>query len=117
MFLGSSVLFAIYDAVAAARRERGLSDTFPMNSPATPEVIRMSCTDQFTDMVRDVRRLLAPWVNFRVLDVDMVTVTTSQPCPSFPMETPLWPSLATSCMPPNAFKRWLASGSKEKERS
>lgn len=100
MFLGSSVLFAIYDAVAAARRERGLSGTFPMNSPATPEVIRMSCTDQFTDMVRDVRRVLAPWVNFGVLDVDMVTVTTSQPCPSFPMETPLWPSLTTSCMPP-----------------
>ena len=25
MFLGSSVLFAIYDAVAAARRERGLT--------------------------------------------------------------------------------------------
>ena len=72
MFLGSSVLFAIYDAVAAARRERGLSDTFPMNSPATPEVIRMSCTDQFTDMVRDIRRVLAPWVDYSVLDVDMV---------------------------------------------
>ncbi|GAB1284988.1 Aldehyde oxidase 4 [Apodemus speciosus] len=50
MFLGSSVLFAIYDAVIAARKERGLRDIFPLNSPATPEVIRMACTDQFTDM-------------------------------------------------------------------
>ncbi|XP_038171245.1 aldehyde oxidase 4 isoform X3 [Arvicola amphibius] len=62
MFLGSSVLFAIYDAVTAARRERGMSDTFPMNSPATPEVIRMSCTDQFTDMIpRDDPSTFTPW--------------------------------------------------------
>ncbi|CAH6791652.1 Aox3 [Phodopus roborovskii] len=62
MFLGSSVLFAIYDAVAAARKERGLSDTFPLNSPATPEVIRMSCTDQFTDMIpRDDPSTFTPW--------------------------------------------------------
>uniref|UniRef100_A0A2K6GUA9 aldehyde oxidase n=1 Tax=Propithecus coquereli TaxID=379532 RepID=A0A2K6GUA9_PROCO len=52
MFMGSSVLFAIYDAVAAARRERGLTKTFTLSSPATPEVIRMTCADQFTDMVR-----------------------------------------------------------------
>ncbi|XP_037066290.1 aldehyde oxidase 4 isoform X2 [Peromyscus leucopus] len=62
MFLGSSVLFAIYDAVTAARKERGLSDPFPMNSPATPEVIRMSCTDQFTDMIpRDDPSTFTPW--------------------------------------------------------
>ncbi|XP_075812231.1 aldehyde oxidase 4 [Microtus pennsylvanicus] len=62
MFLGSSVLFAIYDAVTAARRERGMSGTFPMNSPATPEVIRMSCTDQFTDMIpRDDPSTFTPW--------------------------------------------------------
>uniref|UniRef100_A0A8C9HWC5 FAD-binding PCMH-type domain-containing protein n=1 Tax=Piliocolobus tephrosceles TaxID=591936 RepID=A0A8C9HWC5_9PRIM len=54
MFLGSSVLFAIYDAVAAARRERGLAKTFVLSSPATPEMIRMTCVDQFTDMVREV---------------------------------------------------------------
>ncbi|XP_014640207.1 PREDICTED: aldehyde oxidase 4 isoform X4 [Ceratotherium simum simum] len=52
MFLGSSVLFAIYDAVTAARRERGLTKTFTLSSPATPELIRMTCVDQFTDMVR-----------------------------------------------------------------
>lgn len=84
MFLGSSVLFAIYDAVTAARRERGMGDTFPMNSPATPEVIRMSCTDQFTDMVRDVRMVLTPRVDFIVLDMDVITATTSQAMSIFP---------------------------------
>ncbi|XP_060224379.1 aldehyde oxidase 4 isoform X2 [Meriones unguiculatus] len=62
MFMGSSVLFAVYDAVAAARKERGLSDTFPLNSPATPEVIRMACMDQFTDMIpRDDPSTFTPW--------------------------------------------------------
>lgn len=56
MFLGSSVFFAINDAVSAARRERGLTKTFALNSPATPEVIRMTCVDQFTDVVRLVQR-------------------------------------------------------------
>ncbi|NP_001295384.1 aldehyde oxidase 4 [Otolemur garnettii] len=62
MFLGSSVLFAIYDAVAAARRERGLTKTFALSSPATPEVIRMTCVDQFTDMIpRDDPSTFTPW--------------------------------------------------------
>uniref|UniRef100_A0A1B0GWM7 Aldehyde oxidase 4 n=1 Tax=Rattus norvegicus TaxID=10116 RepID=A0A1B0GWM7_RAT len=62
MFLGSSVLFAIYDAVTTARKERGLSDIFPLNSPATPEVIRMACKDQFTDMIpRDDPSTFTPW--------------------------------------------------------
>ncbi|XP_008831523.1 aldehyde oxidase 4 isoform X2 [Nannospalax galili] len=62
MFLGSSVLFAIYDAVSAARRERGLSNTFPLNSPATPEVIRMACVDQFIDMIpSDDPSTFTPW--------------------------------------------------------
>ncbi|XP_008580344.1 PREDICTED: aldehyde oxidase 4-like, partial [Galeopterus variegatus] len=62
MFLGSSVLFAIYDAVTAARRERGLTTTFTMRSPATPELIRMTCMDQFTDMIpRDDPSTFTPW--------------------------------------------------------
>ncbi|KAM5280463.1 aldehyde oxidase 4-like [Ctenodactylus gundi] len=62
MFLGSSVLFAIYDAVAAARRERKLSSALPMDSPATPEVVRMACGDQFTDMIpRDDPSTFTPW--------------------------------------------------------
>ncbi|XP_032335984.1 LOW QUALITY PROTEIN: aldehyde oxidase 4 [Camelus ferus] len=62
MFMGSSVLFAIYDAVAAARRERGLTKTFTLHSPATPELIRMTCVDQFTDMIpRDDASTFTPW--------------------------------------------------------
>ncbi|XP_041592981.1 aldehyde oxidase 4-like [Vulpes lagopus] len=62
MFLGSSVLFAIHDAVTAARKERGLTKTFSLNSPATPEWIRMTCVDQFTDMIpRDDPSTFTPW--------------------------------------------------------
>ncbi|XP_021105376.1 aldehyde oxidase-like isoform X2 [Heterocephalus glaber] len=62
MFLGSSVLFAIADAVAAARRERGLDRTFTLSSPASPEWIRMSCVDQFTDMIPwDDPSAFTPW--------------------------------------------------------
>ncbi|XP_057359695.1 aldehyde oxidase 4-like isoform X2 [Manis pentadactyla] len=62
VFLGSSVLFAIYDAVTAARRERGLTQTFPLSSPATPELIRMTCVDQFTGMIpRDDPSTFTPW--------------------------------------------------------
>ncbi|XP_025743090.2 aldehyde oxidase 4-like [Callorhinus ursinus] len=62
MFLGSSVLFAIFDAVTAARKERGLTTTFTLNSPATPEFIRMTCVDLFTDMIpRDDPSTFTPW--------------------------------------------------------
>lgn len=53
MFLGSSVFFAIAAAVAAARKERGLPLILAINSPATAEVIRMACEDQFTNLVWD----------------------------------------------------------------
>ncbi|XP_072471821.1 aldehyde oxidase 3-like [Notamacropus eugenii] len=62
MFLGSSVYFAILDAVAAARKERGLTETFTMNSPATPELIRMMCVDKFTSLIpRDDPKSYKPW--------------------------------------------------------
>ncbi|XP_008144698.2 aldehyde oxidase 4-like isoform X1 [Eptesicus fuscus] len=62
MFMGNSVIFALHDAVAAARRERGLANTFTLNSPATPEAIRMACADQFTDMIpRDDPSTFTPW--------------------------------------------------------
>uniref|UniRef100_A0A674F256 Aldehyde oxidase 5 n=1 Tax=Salmo trutta TaxID=8032 RepID=A0A674F256_SALTR len=51
VFLASTIFFAIKEAVAAARRERGLGDSFPLSSPATSERIRMACEDQFTEMV------------------------------------------------------------------
>lgn len=62
MFRGSSVLFAIYEAVTTARKERGLNDIFPLSSPAIPEVIHMTCTGQFTDMIpRDDPSTLTRW--------------------------------------------------------
>ncbi|XP_007494654.1 aldehyde oxidase 4 isoform X1 [Monodelphis domestica] len=62
MFMGSSVFFAIMDAVGAARRKRGLMEPFTMNSPATPELIRMSCVDQFTEQIhRDDPSTFKSW--------------------------------------------------------
>uniref|UniRef100_A0A8C6Z9C6 Aldehyde oxidase 2-like n=1 Tax=Nothoprocta perdicaria TaxID=30464 RepID=A0A8C6Z9C6_NOTPE len=61
-FLGSSVFFAIRDAVAAARKERGLSMDFTLNSPLTVERIRMACADDFTKMVpKDKPGTHEPW--------------------------------------------------------
>uniref|UniRef100_A0A663DVJ5 FAD-binding PCMH-type domain-containing protein n=1 Tax=Aquila chrysaetos chrysaetos TaxID=223781 RepID=A0A663DVJ5_AQUCH len=40
------------DAVAAARKKRGLPLDFTPNSPLTVERIRMACNDVFTEMVR-----------------------------------------------------------------
>uniref|UniRef100_A0A8D2KYG3 FAD-binding PCMH-type domain-containing protein n=1 Tax=Varanus komodoensis TaxID=61221 RepID=A0A8D2KYG3_VARKO len=51
VFLGCSVFFAIKDAIVAARKERGFTGIFTLNSPATPEHIRMACVDQFIKMV------------------------------------------------------------------
>uniref|UniRef100_A0A8D1NSS5 aldehyde oxidase n=1 Tax=Sus scrofa TaxID=9823 RepID=A0A8D1NSS5_PIG len=62
MFLGSSVFFAITDAVAAARRERDLAEDFIVKSPATPEWVRMACADRFTEMIpRDDPTTFKPW--------------------------------------------------------
>ncbi|XP_057602270.1 aldehyde oxidase 2 isoform X2 [Hippopotamus amphibius kiboko] len=55
MFLGSSVFFAITDAVAAARRERDTAEDFTVKSPATPEWVRMACADRFTKMLEHAR--------------------------------------------------------------
>ncbi|KAB1279006.1 Aldehyde oxidase 1 [Camelus dromedarius] len=51
IFLGSSVFFAIRDAVNAARRERGLPGPLKLKSPLTPEKIRMACEDKFTKIL------------------------------------------------------------------
>lgn len=47
-FLASAVFFAIKDAIKSARVDEGLTDWFPLDNPATPERIRMACSDQFT---------------------------------------------------------------------
>lgn len=52
-FLASAVLFAIKDAIIAARADAGYNDWFPLDNPATPERIRMACTDDFTKPFAD----------------------------------------------------------------
>ena len=49
LFLGSSVFFAIKNAIYNARKGEGKEGFFPLHSPATPEKIRMSCVDKYTD--------------------------------------------------------------------
>uniref|UniRef100_A0A8C0CEC5 Aldehyde oxidase 1 n=1 Tax=Balaenoptera musculus TaxID=9771 RepID=A0A8C0CEC5_BALMU len=62
VFLGCSVFFAIQDAVSAARQERGLFGPLKLNSPLTPEKIRMACEDKFTKMIpRDEPGSYVPW--------------------------------------------------------
>lgn len=51
LFLSASVFFAIKQAVASARDDQDLDAVFRMDSPATPERIRMSCQDFLTKKV------------------------------------------------------------------
>ncbi|XP_030611386.1 aldehyde oxidase 1-like [Archocentrus centrarchus] len=51
LFLGSSVFFAIKDAVAAARSDSGLKGPFTLKSPATPERACLACASPFTKKV------------------------------------------------------------------
>jgi xanthine dehydrogenase/oxidase len=48
LFLGSAAFFAIREAVRAYRLENGQTGYFRMDSPATPERIRMACEDGMT---------------------------------------------------------------------
>ena len=43
--MGSSVFFAIRDALKAARKEFDETSVLHLQSPATPERIRISCAD------------------------------------------------------------------------
>ena len=45
LFMGSSVFFAIRDALKAARKQYGENEILSLQSPATPERIRVSCVD------------------------------------------------------------------------
>uniref|UniRef100_A0A8C5B2B2 Aldehyde oxidase 6 n=1 Tax=Gadus morhua TaxID=8049 RepID=A0A8C5B2B2_GADMO len=51
LFLGSSVFYAIKDAVSAARAESGLGGAFPLDSPATPERACLACATPFSQRV------------------------------------------------------------------
>ncbi|CAI5525077.1 unnamed protein product [Closterium sp. Naga37s-1] len=48
-FLGSSIMWAIKDAIYAARKDAGHTGFFRLDSPATPERIRLACADQLTE--------------------------------------------------------------------
>ena len=45
LFMGSAVFFAIRDALKAARKQWGNEEVLSLRSPATPERIRISCSD------------------------------------------------------------------------
>ncbi|KAM3857276.1 aldehyde oxidase 6 [Diretmus argenteus] len=51
LFLGSSVFFAIKDAVAVARSESGLVGPFSLDSPSTPERACLACVTPFTQKI------------------------------------------------------------------
>ena len=52
LFLGSSIVFAIKDAIKAARKKNGYDPgDFRLDSPATSAKIRMACQDNITAKV------------------------------------------------------------------
>ena len=52
LFMGSSVFFAIRDALKAARKQYGREDVLSLQSPATVERIRVSCADEILERAR-----------------------------------------------------------------
>ncbi|KAL7834119.1 hypothetical protein AOLI_G00290790 [Acnodon oligacanthus] len=62
LFLGSSVFFALKEAVAAARSDAGLGGPFALHSPATPERACIACSTRFTQMIPQAETETAqPW--------------------------------------------------------
>uniref|UniRef100_W5K6P2 Aldehyde oxidase 5 n=1 Tax=Astyanax mexicanus TaxID=7994 RepID=W5K6P2_ASTMX len=62
VFFGCTIFFAIKEAIAAARRERGLSESFNLSSPATAEKIRLACEDTCTTVAFSVKpEPCKPW--------------------------------------------------------
>ncbi|KAK7462498.1 hypothetical protein BaRGS_00038467, partial [Batillaria attramentaria] len=51
LFLAASVLHAVQDAIASARVDAGLEPHTILDTPATPDRIRMACGDRFTKQV------------------------------------------------------------------
>lgn len=61
-FLASSVFFAVKEAIMSARADAGHDGNFRLDSPATPERVRMSCEDQFTEMFPSAEEgTYTPW--------------------------------------------------------
>ncbi|XP_027209904.2 xanthine dehydrogenase/oxidase isoform X1 [Penaeus vannamei] len=62
LFLAASVLFALKEAVAAARADQGLDPVFRFDSPATAEKIRMACQDFLTQKIESAAPgTFKPW--------------------------------------------------------
>ncbi|KAJ3642697.1 hypothetical protein Zmor_025458 [Zophobas morio] len=62
LFLGSSVAFAIRDAIKAARKENDHSPGFKLDSPATPARIRLACQDNITSKFQEAEPgTFTPW--------------------------------------------------------
>ncbi|BFZ19801.1 hypothetical protein BsWGS_22840 [Bradybaena similaris] len=61
--LAISAFLAIKSAISAARTDAGCSGYFQLDSPATPDRIRMSCIDQFSEKFRtdDEKDNEKPW--------------------------------------------------------
>jgi xanthine dehydrogenase/oxidase len=56
LFLGSTVFFALRDAVVSARRENGVDSYLELESPATSERLRCAVGDGILEMGRVERR-------------------------------------------------------------
>ncbi|KAL0483649.1 xanthine dehydrogenase/oxidase [Acrasis kona] len=71
LFLGCTVFYGIKHAIQAARRDHGVNEYFCLDSPATPERIRMTCCDDLT------KRFTANWpmknqlIDDRLRDLDV----------------------------------------------
>ena len=48
LFLAASAVFALKDAITSARKDSGLDGFFVLDTPATPERVRMACADEIT---------------------------------------------------------------------
>ncbi|CAH1102357.1 unnamed protein product [Psylliodes chrysocephalus] len=53
LFLGSSVLFAIKNAIQAAREENNVERYFRLDAPVTSAKIRMACEDEITLKIKE----------------------------------------------------------------
>uniref|UniRef100_A0AC35U6V0 Xanthine dehydrogenase n=1 Tax=Rhabditophanes sp. KR3021 TaxID=114890 RepID=A0AC35U6V0_9BILA len=64
LHLGSVVFFAIREAIKAYRKEHGVTGYFRFDSPATPERIRMHCSDKITSKIYEATEgydSVVPW--------------------------------------------------------
>lgn len=64
LFLGSTIFFAIREAIKDYREDHGKEGYFRMDSPATPERIRMLCDDNITNDIPQLPDIssFTPWV-------------------------------------------------------